>query len=208
MTLRDALCHKLQFGLILLLGPLLISCSVPPDLPASELGAPPAEYVVGPGDTLEIFVWRNPELSVTAPVRPDGHFSMPLLDDVPAGGRTPTQLARAIEESLEQFIQDPLVTVIVTEFVGLTSDQVRVIGEVVQPETLRYRVDMTALDVMLAVGGLTEFAAGNRAKLVRIVDGEQKEYRLRLDDLLDDGDLSANVAMRPGDVLVVPESFF
>jgi polysaccharide export outer membrane protein len=209
MNLWDAIRHKFVIVIVCLLGSGLVACG-PAELPrgAAGPGAPTPEYVVGAGDTLEIFVWRNPELSVTAPVRPDGRFSMPLIDDLPATGRTPTQLARVIEDRLGQFIQDPLVTVIVTDFVGPFTEQVRVVGEAAQPQALAYRADMTALDAMIAVGGLTEFAAGNRATLVRVVDGEHKEFRVRLDDLLNDGDMSANVEMRPGDVLVVPETFF
>jgi polysaccharide export outer membrane protein len=166
------------------------------------------EYRVGPGDTVNILVWRNPEVSMAVPVRPDGKITTPLVEDLPAAGRTSTELARDIEKALSKFIQQPVVTVIVTSFVGNYSEQIRVIGQAAKPQSLPYRKEMSLMDVMIAVGGTTEFAAGNRASLIRNVDGRQQKYNVRLDDLLKDGDISANVAMRPGDVLVIPESFF
>ena len=141
-------------------------------------------------------------------MRPDGRISVPLLEDVQAADKTPTELAREIEQELSAFVADPLVTVIVTDFVGPSTQQVRVVGEATEPQAIPYRGDMTLLDVMIAAGGLTDFAAGNRATLVRTADGEEQEYRVRLDDLLRDGDISANVAMRPGDVVIIPETFF
>jgi len=141
-------------------------------------------------------------------VRPDGRISIPLLEDVEAADKTPSELSREIEQKLSAFVTDPLVTVIVTEFVGPFSDQVRVVGEALEPQAIPYRDDMTMLDVMIEVGGLTEFAAGNRATLVRIADGKEQQYRVRLDDLVRDGDITANVAMRPGDVVIIPETFF
>jgi polysaccharide biosynthesis/export protein len=165
-------------------------------------------YLIGSGDVLSVFVWQNPDLSVTAPVRPDGRISLPLLQDVDAAQKTPAELARDIEQGLSKYIRDPLVTVIVTEFVGAYSQQVRVIGEAAEPKAIPYRTDMSILDVMIAVGGLTQFAAGNRAALVRNVDGKQQTFAVRLDDLLRDGDMSANVPVLPGDVLVIPESWF
>ena len=141
-------------------------------------------------------------------MRPDGRISVPLLEDVQAADKTPTELAREIEQELSAFVADPLVTVIVTDFVGPSTQQVRVVGEATEPQAIPYRGDMTLLDVMIAAGGLTDFAAGNRATLVRTADGAEQEYRVRLDDLLRDGDISANVAMRPGDVVIIPETFF
>ncbi len=165
-------------------------------------------YLIGPGDSLSIFVWRNPDLSTSVPVRPDGRITIPLVEDLPASGKTPSQLARDIERELAKYVKDPMVTVMVTGFVGPYSQQVRVVGEAARPQALPYRANMTVLDVMIAVGGLTEFAAGNRARLVRTVEGRQEVIELRLDDLLKDGDISANVAMMPGDTLIIPESWF
>lgn len=164
-------------------------------------------YLIGPGDTLQVFVWRNPELSATVPVRPDGKISTPLAEDVTAVGKTPTQLARDIEKVLADYIRSPQVNVIVTNPVS-TFSQVKVIGQVANPQAVAYREGMTVLDVVLAVGGLAEFAAGNRAKIVRVQDGKSKEIRVRLDDLVNRGDMKQNIPMRPGDVLVVPESIF
>lgn len=173
-----------------------------------ENEGPGPDYVVGPLDGLSIFVWRNPELSTGVTVRPDGRFSVPLIDDMVATGRTPTELARAIEEELSEYIQSPIVTVIVTGFTGPFSQQVRVVGEAAQPQAIPFRANMTLLDVMIAVGGLTEFASGNSARLVRTREGGQSEFALRINDLLKDGDASANVSIMPGDVIIVPESFF
>jgi polysaccharide export outer membrane protein len=167
-----------------------------------------AEYRIGSDDSLQIFVWRNPELSTSVPVRPDGRITIPLIEDLPATGKTPTELARDIEKKLATYIQDPIVTVIVRSFVGPFQDRVRIVGEAAQPQALPYRSTMTLLDVMIAVGGITEFAAGNRATVTRIVDGTQKTYRVYLDDLLRDGDMSANIKILPGDVVVVPEAWF
>jgi polysaccharide export outer membrane protein len=177
--------------------------------PATSAERGPSElYRIGPGDTLRVFVWGNPGLSDEVPVRPDGRVSIPLLEDVEAADKTPTELAREIETQLSAFVADPLVTVIVTNFVGPFSEQVRVVGEAAEPQAIPYRDDMTILDVMIEVGGLTEFAAGNRATLVRTADGEQQQYRVRLDDLIRAGDISANVAMHPGDVVIIPQTFF
>ncbi len=183
-----------------------------PELPSAnfvpETEGPGPNYIVGPLDNITIFVWRNPELSTQVTVRPDGRFSVPLIDDMVATGRTPTELARAIEERLGQYIQSPIVTVIVNGFVGPFAQQVRVVGEAAQPQAIPYRANMTLLDVMIAVGGLTDFAAGNRATLVRTTEGGQREYSLRISDLLKDGDPKANVSIMPGDVIIIPESFF
>jgi polysaccharide export outer membrane protein len=167
-----------------------------------------SQYLIGPGDSVNIIVWRNPEVSMSVPVRPDGKITTPLVEDLPAAGKTSTALARDIEKALSKYIQQPVVTVIVTNFVGNYNEQIRVIGQAAKPQALPYRRDMSLMDVMIAVGGTTEFAAGNRAKLIRNVDGKQQQFNVRLDDLIKDGDISANVPMRPGDVLVIPESFF
>ena len=167
-----------------------------------------AQYLIGPGDAVNIIVWRNPEVSMSVPVRPDGKITTPLVEDLPAAGKTSTALARDIEKALAKYIQQPVVTVVVTSFVGNYDEQIRVIGQAAKPQALPYRRDMSLMDVMIAVGGTTEFAAGNRASLIRIVNGKQQRFNVRLDDLIKDGDISANVPMRPGDVLVIPESFF
>jgi polysaccharide export outer membrane protein len=167
-----------------------------------------SQYLIGPGDAVNIIVWRNPEVSMSVPVRPDGKITTPLVEDLPAAGKTSTALARDIEKALAKYIQQPVVTVVVTNFVGNYDEQIRVIGQATKPQALPYRRNMSLMDVMIAVGGTTEFAAGNRASLIRIVDGKQQRFNVRLDDLIKDGDISANVPMRPGDVLVIPESFF
>lgn len=165
-------------------------------------------YLIGPGDSVNIFVWRNPEISNSVTVRPDGKITTPLVEELAASGKTPEQLARDIEEVLGTYIKEPIVTVMVSGFVGPYSEQIRIVGEAANPQAIPFRENMTALDVMIAVGGLTEFAAGNRASIVRVVDGEQRTYQVRLKDLLRKGDINANVDMNPGDVLIIPESFF
>ncbi|MBX6369707.1 MAG: polysaccharide biosynthesis/export family protein [Rhodospirillales bacterium] len=189
---------------------LLAGCSTAeplPDIaPSGDSSSP--DYVIGPLDSLQIFVWRNPEVSTTVPVRPDGRISTPLIEDMQAAGKTPTQLARDIERELSKYIVDPVATVIVTGFSGPFNQQVRVVGEAAKPQAIPYRENMTLLDVMIAVGGLTEFAAGNRAVLIRGSGAEQKEYRVRLNDLLKDGDVTANARVLPGDVLMIPQSWF
>lgn len=177
----------------------------PPAEPEAGTDAP---YLIGPGDTVNVVVWRNPELSVSIPVRPDGKITTPLAEDVQASGRTATQLARDIEGLLAKYIQNPVVTVVVTGFVGPYGRQVRVIGEAAKPQALPYRENMTLLDVMIAVGGITEFADGNKASILRGSGKTQQQFGVRLKDLVKGGDLSANVPMRPGDVLVIPQSFF
>lgn len=173
---------------------------VPPD------EGPGPNYIIGPLDGLSVFVWRQPELSTGVTVRPDGRVSMPLIDDLPATGKTPSELARDIEEQLSVYIQQPIVTVVLTNFVGPFSQQVRVVGEAGAPQAIPYRANMTLLDVMIQVGGLTEFAAGDRATLVRFENGEQTEYRVKIESLIRDGDINANVKIFPGDVLIIPES--
>lgn len=166
------------------------------------------DYLIGPGDTVSINVWRNPEVSQSVPVRPDGKITTPLVEDLPASGKTATQLARDIEKVLGKYIQQPVVTVIVTGFIGRYTEQIRVIGQAAKPQALPYKQDMSLMDVMIAVGGITEFASGNKASIIRVVDGKQKSFGVRLNDLIKQGDVSANTPMRPGDVLVIPESFF
>lgn len=177
------------------------------DAPAGPGGAD-YNYIIGPGDSLNVFVWRNPELSSTVAVRPDGKFTTALVEDLPASGKTPSALAREIEKKLSEYIRDPLVTVTVGGFVGEASEQVRVVGEATKPQAIPYVKDMSVLDVMIVTGGLTEFAAGNRATIVRTAGGEHQQYRVRLADLLKDGDIEANVAMEPGDILIIPEAWF
>jgi len=166
------------------------------------------DYLIGPGDSVNIIVWRNPEVSLIVPVRPDGKITTPLVEDLPASGKTPTVLARDIEKALGKFIQQPVVTVIVTAFVGTYGEQIRVIGQAAKPQALPYKRDMSLMDVMIAVGGVTEFASGNRASIIRNVDGKAQNLPVRLNDLIKKGDISANIPMHPGDVLVIPESFF
>ena len=180
-----------------------------PEVPPAPRDASSAdyEYIIGPLDSVNIIVWRNPELSMTVPVRPDGKVTTPLVDDLPALGKTPTALARDIEKSLGKYIRDPVVTVVVTTFVGPTSEQIRVIGEATKPQVLAFRKNMTVLDVMIAAGGLTDFADGNKATIYRVSDGG-KSYSVRLQDLLKRGDITANVDMRPGDILIIPQSWF
>jgi len=165
-------------------------------------------YLVGPGDTVNILVWRNPDLSMSVPVRPDGRITTLLVEDLPASGKTATELARDIEKVLARYVQSPVVTVIVTSFGGPYSQQVRVIGEAAKPQALAYRENMTLLDVMIAVGGITDFADGNKASILRTGGGKTQQFGVRLIDLVRRGDLSANVAIHPGDVLIIPQSFF
>jgi len=176
--------------------------------PLPEPEAYEYDYIIGPGDSLNIFVWRNPELSQAVTVRPDGKFSAPLVEDLVAAGKTPTELAREVEQVLAKYVREPLVTVMVGGFQGTFDTQVRVVGEAMNPQALPYRANMTTLDLMISVGGLTEFAAGNRAKLVRVVDGEQKAMRVRLEDLVRDGDMTANIKVAPGDIVIIPEAWF
>lgn len=166
------------------------------------------KYLIGAGDVLNIFVWRNPEVSGSFVVRPDGMITTSLVEDIKVSGKTPTELARSIEEILSTYLRDPVVTVTVNSFVGPFSEQIRVIGEAAQPQSINYTQHMTLLDVMIQVGGLTEFADGNSAVLVRIESGEQKQYEIMIDGLLKDGDISANVDMLPGDIIIIPEAWF
>ncbi|WP_294334365.1 XrtA/PEP-CTERM system exopolysaccharide export protein [uncultured Sphingomonas sp.] len=185
-----------------------------PQLPAAGFvgakQAPSDEYVIGPLDQLSIFVWRNPELTTKVQVRPDGRITTPLINDMPAVGKTPAMLADDLKLAFSEFIKDPIVSVIVENFSGTFAQQVRVVGATEKPASLPYRANMSILDAMIAVGGLNEFAAGNRARLVRYdpQTGKQQEYKLRLSDLLKGGDTSANVRLEPGDVIIIPQSMF
>jgi polysaccharide export outer membrane protein len=183
-----------------------------PDYPELPVATGDAQYStryrIAPGDTVQIFVWRNPEVSTSVPVRPDGILSAPLLEEIPAAGKTPAELARDLEAELATYLRDPLVTVIISGFQGSFPEKIRVIGETEDPESVLYRDSMTLLDLMIETGGLTKFADGNAAILIRVVDGKQKQFRLRLDDLILDGDITANVDMRPGDIIIIPEAWF
>jgi polysaccharide export outer membrane protein len=199
-----------QFLGVMVVAMLLVACAGPPQKRTTASSPTPttSDYLIGPGDSLQVFVWRNPEISVTVPVRPDGKISTPLVEDMVAVGKTPTQLGRDIEKILAKYIRTPIVTVIVTNFVGTFGAQIRVVGQAANPKALSYREKMTLLDVMIEVGGLAEFAAGNRASLVRRINGHQKVFKVRLEDLMKKGDITANVAMRPGDILIIPEARF
>ena len=187
----------------------LISACGAPKYPPAPISASSDDYnyIVGAGDTLNIIVWRNPELSLSVPVRPDGKISTPLVVELVAQGKNSTEIARDVEKQLGKYVRDPVVTVIVTSFVGPYSEQIRVVGEAAKPQFLPYKQKMTLLDVMIAVGGLTDFAAGNSATILRSTGGA-KQYSVRVSDLIKRGDVSANVEMRPGDILIIPQSFF
>lgn len=189
----------------------LSACSNTPtysQAPATPEKGSDWNYLVGPGDSVQVFVWRNPDVSGTFPVRPDGKMTMNLVEDLPASGKTPTQLARDIEKALAKYIQEPIVTVIVGGGVGPFSQQIRVVGEAAKPQALNYREHMSLIDLMIAVGGLTDFASGNKAYILRTEDGKTTPLGVRLEDLIKGGDYAANVEMRPGDVLVIPERLF
>jgi polysaccharide export outer membrane protein len=204
LTMR-ASCRAGVCGLVCL----LFACSTAPRFPEAPASASTQDYnyIIGAGDTLNIIVWRNPELSLSVPVRPDGKVSAPLIDEVQVQGKTSVETAREIEKLLGKYLRDPVVTVIITGFVGPYSEQIRVVGEAAKPQFLPYKQKMTLLDVMIAVGGLTDFAAGNSATIMRTAEGN-KQYSVRLKDLIKGGDISANVEMRPGDILIIPQSFF
>lgn len=198
-------------GGIALVGLLLLQAcgttsSLPP-APAKAAATTVEAYRIAPLDSLNVVVWRNPELSAVVAVRPDGRISLPLVEDVQAAGRTPSDLARDIEKTLSRFIRDPVVSVVVSGFQGALADQIRIVGEAARPQSLPFRQSMTLLDVLIQSGGMTDFADGNRAVLVRGSEGG-KQYALRLRDLLKRGDVSANIEMKPGDVIIIPQSWF
>jgi len=207
------LTKPLKVVLALLLAQIISACSTI-TLPTATLHPSNTsdinsyKYLIGAGDVLNIFVWRNPEVSGSFIVRPDGMITTSLVEDIKVTGKTPTELARSIEEILGTYLREPIVTVTVNSFVGPFSEQIRVIGEAAEPRAINYTQHMTLLDVMIQVGGLTEFADGNSAVLVRIEDGQQKQYQIMIDQLLKDGEISANVDMLPGDIIIIPEAWF
>ena len=185
----------------------MTGCSTIPYAPNVE---PMSEYtyIIGPGDSLEMFVWGNPEISRTVSVRPDGKISFPLVEELPASGKTSYQLAREIEKELAKYIRDPLVTIIVGQGLGPYSEQIRVIGQATKPQAVSYKENMSLLDLMIQVGGLGQYAARNRASIIRKVNGVQKEFKVRIEDLIEGADITANVNVLPGDILIIPESYF
>jgi polysaccharide export outer membrane protein len=206
----DPLPRKYVVWLILVAALLLLGgCSTAPTFDGATAATPPTErYIIGPGDSLDIFVRDNPTLSTMVPVRPDGRISIPLVQSIVAAGKTPDELAGDLEKELGRYIREPLVTVIVKSFVGAYSQQVRVVGQAATPKSVPYRSGMTVLDVMIEVGGLTKFAAGNSAKIIRhLPDGKEQTIPVRLGELMD-GAIKYNVVMRPGDILIIPQSLF
>ena len=199
----------LSLGGILAL--LLSGCSSNPYPPVPEpqrTTEPDYNYVVGPGDRMEIFVWGNEELTTSGVVRPDGKFTTRLVEDLEASGKTSTELARDIERAYAEYVRQPVVSVIVNGFVGIPEQRVRVVGEATNPTGIPYTMHMTLLDLMIAVGGMTDYADGNNSVLVRVESGKQNSYSLRLDDLIKDGDISANLKLLPGDIIIISESWF
>ena len=201
-------CCIVRFVVTAFLIGLTVGCAstVHPPAPAT-IDSYDYTYIIGAGDSVNIIVWRNPELSMSVPVRPDGKISAPLVEEVPAQGKTPVQLARDIEKVLGTYVRDPVVTVLVNNFVGPYSEQIRVVGAAARPQALPYKNKMTLLDVLIAVGGLTDFADGNAAVIQRGAENN-KQYAVRLKDLIRRGDVSANVEVRPGDILIIPQSLF
>ncbi|MBV1888914.1 MAG: polysaccharide export protein [Proteobacteria bacterium] len=214
---NQKLTGRLSLSVVFLLAAVVISGCTSQERPLLQSAQmiPPSTntpsdymYLIGPGDSLSVFVWNNPEVSTSVTVRPDGMISTNLVEDLKVTGQTPTEAARQIEGALSKYIKEPIVTVIVGGFIGPYSEQVRILGEATSPQTLAYRQNMTVLDVMIAVGGITDFADGNDASIIRVVSGAQKQYNVRLNDLVRDGDISANVDMLPGDILIIPEAWF
>ena len=198
----------LQVFALGIVGIVLFGCASVEYPPAPQVAASPDYlYKIGPGDSVNVVVWRNPELSMTVTVRPDGRITAPLIEDMPAIGKDPTSLARDLEKALAKYIRDPIVTVIVAGYVGPYPEQIRVVGEAAKPQSLPYKQGMTTLDLMIAVGGLTDFADGNKASILRTSEGG-KQYNVRLRDLIKRGDISANVDVKPGDILLIPQSWF
>ncbi|MBA6328738.1 polysaccharide biosynthesis/export family protein [Colwellia sp. MB02u-6] len=211
--MEKCMTNTLKALIFLALGYIVTGCSSP-TLPPAQLhpsntvDVDSYKYLIGAGDVVNIFVWRNPEVSGTFIVRPDGMITTSLVEDIPVSGKTPTELARSIEEILATYLREPVVTVTVNNFVGPFSEQIRIIGEAAQPQSVSYIQQMTLLDVMIRVGGLTEFANGNGAILVRIENGLQKQYDIFIEDLIKNGEISANVDVLPGDIIVIPETWF
>ncbi len=204
--------HRMKSGLVVVLAALLVGCTVGGDLPPVPDAQVNVEvdydYVIGPGDEIAIFVWGNSELNSSSPVRPDGKLTTHLVEDLQASGKTSTQLARDVEAAYSEYVRQPVVSVTVTGFEGVPDQSVRVMGEAVDPKQITYKKHMTLLDVMIAAGGLTEYAAGNKSVLIRLVDGKEVSYNLRLDDLIKQGDISANLSIMPGDIIIIAESWF
>ena len=197
----------LVLGLVLTLS----ACGVTPHPPLTADQLNPLQdfdYIIGPGDEIEIFVWGNEELTTSVDVRPDGKITTRLVEDIVASGKTPTVLARDIEKAYSEYVRSAVVSVIVQEFTSIPSQQIRVVGEAASPLSIPFSKHMTLLDLMIEVGGLTDYADGNRAILIRYFNGKQESYTLRLDDMLEDGDISANLALYPGDIVIIPESWF
>ena len=210
--MENHLIKKITFLVFLFTTQFLVGCQTttlpPASVHASTTDVDSYKYLIGAGDIVNIFVWRNPEVSGTFTVRPDGMITTSLVEDIEVSGKTPTELARTIEGILSTYIKEPVVTVTVNKFNGPFSEQIRVIGEATSPQAINYTQQMTLLDVMISVGGLTQFANGNRAKLVRVENGEQKQYDVLIEDLIKNGDISANVDVLPGDIIVIPETWF
>ena len=204
--------HRMKAGLVIVLAALLVGCAVGGDLPPVPDAQVNVEvdydYIIGPGDEIAIFVWGNSELNSSSPVRPDGKLTTHLVEDLQASGKTSTQLARDVEAAYSEYVRQPVVSVTVTGFEGVPDQSVRVMGEAVDPQQITYKKHMTLLDVMIAAGGLTEYAAGNQSVLIRLVDGKEVSYNLRLDDLVKQGDISANLSIMPGDIVIIAESWF
>lgn len=208
---KSAFLSRASAWIACILGLLVVGgCASTGPSPAAKSAEEPFshEYLIGAGDNLHILVWRYPDISLNVPVRPDGKVTTPLVEDLQASGKTSTQLARDIEKELSKFIQQPVVTVTVTGFGGPYGEQIRIIGQAVKPQALPYRNGMSLMDVLIAVGGITPYASGNKARVIRNSAAGVQRLPVRLEDLIKDGDLSANIPMRPGDVLVIPESFF
>ena len=214
LTMDKRFTGSLKMVIVLCLAQLITACSSNNALPTATLHPSNTSdidsyhYLIGAGDELNIFVWRNPEVSGSFIVRPDGMITTSLVEDIKVAGKTPTELARSIEEILGTYLREPIVTVTVNSFVGPFSEQIRVIGEAAQPKAINYTQHMTLLDVMIQVGGLTEFAGGDDAILVRIKDGQQKQYNIMIDKLIKEGEISANIDMLPGDIIIIPEAWF
>jgi len=204
---------KFKAAVVLLSMFFLINCGHPPLNKNVEI---PSDYtyIIGPGDSIQIFVWDNPDISQSVTVRPDGKISTPLIDDLLVTGKTPSQLARDVETNLSQFVRDPLVSIIVSKFKGIYEQQVRIIGQIGEGDNrysakaMPYRKEMTLLDLLIELGGIGEYGDGNRSSIIRTIKGKTYQFGIRIDDLVEDGNLSANISILPGDILIVPEAFF